>query len=109
MQEAVRGSTVYWESGRNPSTISLMPTDHILALLIAERDKIDRAIQALGVGTKRRGRPPGAGVKHAEVPAKPVVKTARKKRNFSPAQREAARKRMKAMWAAKKKAAKKKG
>ena len=109
MQEAVRGSTVYWESGRNPSTISLMPTDHILALLIAERDKIDRAIQALGVGTKRRGRPPGSGVKRVEAVVEPTptaVKTVKKK--WTPAQKEEARARAKAMWAARKKAAKKK-
>jgi hypothetical protein len=85
-----------------------MPTDEILALLIAERDKINRAIEALGAGTKRRGRPPGSGVKHVEAVAGPVAITARKKRTFSPAQREAARKRMKAMWAKKRKAAKNK-
>jgi hypothetical protein len=79
-----------------------MPTDYILALLIAEREKLNRAIEALGE-PKRRGRPPGSGAKHAETP----VKTARKKRMFSAAQREAARQRMKAMWAKKKKAAKK--
>jgi hypothetical protein len=84
-----------------------MPTDHILALLIAERDKINRAIEALGAGTKRRGRPPGSGVKHAVPAPTPIAKTARKKRTFSAAQREAARKRMKAMWAKRKKAAKK--
>jgi hypothetical protein len=27
-----------------------MPTDHIVALLIAERDKLNRAIEALGAG-----------------------------------------------------------
>jgi hypothetical protein len=81
-----------------------MPTDHILELLIAERDKISRAIEALGAGTKRRGRPPGSGVKHVEP--EPVVKTARKKPHFSPAQREAARKRMKAMWKKRKAAGK---
>jgi hypothetical protein len=84
-----------------------MPTDHIIALLIAERDKINRAIEALGAETKRRGRPPGSGVKHVEATAEPATKTARKKPHFSPAQREAARQRMKKMWAAKKKAAKK--
>jgi hypothetical protein len=88
-------------------TLRVMPTDHILALLIAERDKIDRAIQALGAPVKRRGRPPGSGVKYAETVAEPVAKKAAKKRTFSPAQREAARKRMKAFWAKKKKAAKK--
>jgi hypothetical protein len=36
-----------------------MPTDQILALLIAERQKLDAAIQALGgTAAKRRGRPP---------------------------------------------------
>jgi hypothetical protein len=34
-----------------------MPTDHMLALLIAEREKLD---QALGAGVKRRGRPLGS-------------------------------------------------
>jgi hypothetical protein len=53
-----------------------MPTDHILALLIAERDKVNRAIEALGAGTKRRGRPPGSGVKHAEPAPTPIAKTA---------------------------------
>jgi len=77
-----------------------MPIDQILALLIAERDKLSRAIEALGE-PKRRGRPPGSGAKHAEPP----VKTARKKRRFSAEQREAARHRMKAMWAKKRKVA----
>jgi hypothetical protein len=35
-----------------------MPIDHILALLIAERDKLNRAIEALQEPMKRRGRPP---------------------------------------------------
>ena len=35
-----------------------MPKEQILALLLAERDKLNRAIEALG-GPKRRGRPPG--------------------------------------------------
>jgi hypothetical protein len=35
-----------------------MPTEHILALLIQERDKLNRAIEALQGGVKRRGRPP---------------------------------------------------
>src|ERR1022692_4684413 len=36
----------------------LMPTDHIIAQLIAERDKLNRAIEALQGPIKRRGRPP---------------------------------------------------
>ena len=92
-----------------------MPTDHIVSLLIAERDRLNAAIEVLG-GTpaKRRGRPPKSasmpdrvisnGVKTAPVA---VEAPARKKRNFSPAQRKAAAERMRAMWAKKKKAAKK--
>ncbi len=34
-----------------------MPTEHILSLLISERDKLNRAIEALGEPVKRRGRP----------------------------------------------------
>jgi hypothetical protein len=56
-----------------------MPTEHIITLLIAERDKLNRAIEALGgTITKRRGRPPknpkgvaGAAVAATPVPAKP--------------------------------------
>jgi hypothetical protein len=36
---------------------SRMPTEHILSLLISERDKLNRAIEALGEPVKRRGRP----------------------------------------------------
>jgi hypothetical protein len=81
-----------------------MPTDHIVALLIAERDRLTRAIEALQGPTKRRGRPPKnpfAAVTDA-VAAPPVA--ARKKRTFSAAQRKKQAKRMKAYWAAKKKA-----
>jgi hypothetical protein len=90
-----------------------MPTDHILSLLIAERDKLNRAIEVLGgmVG-KKRGRPrkdsmpdwvTGNG---ATAPA-PVEAPAKKKRNFSPAFRKAAALRMKKMWRVKRAAAKK--
>jgi hypothetical protein len=39
-----------------------MPTEQILALMVAERDKLNRAIEALSGGTapKRRGRPPAS-------------------------------------------------
>jgi len=36
-----------------------MPTEHIVALLIAERDKLNRAIEALQGAERRRGRPAG--------------------------------------------------
>jgi hypothetical protein len=81
-----------------------MPTEQILTLLIAERDKLNRAIEALQGPTKRRGRPPKnplANAASAPVPAK------RKRRKFTAAQRKAQAARMKAFWAAKKRAAKK--
>jgi hypothetical protein len=77
-----------------------MPIDHIIGLLIEERDKLNRAIEALQ-GTKRRGRPrknPVAGSVPTAAPAK------RKRRKFTVAQREAAAERMRQRWAAKRKA-----
>jgi hypothetical protein len=35
-----------------------MPTEHILSLLIQERDRLNRAIEVLQGPAKRRGRPP---------------------------------------------------
>jgi hypothetical protein len=35
-----------------------MPTEHILSLLIQERDRLNRAIEALQGPVRRRGRPP---------------------------------------------------
>ena len=75
----------------------------VLELVIAERDRLDRAIAVFEGTAPRRGRPPGSGRKAAPAP--------RKKRGRPPmtaAQREVASKRMKAYWAAKRKAAKKK-
>ena len=83
-----------------------MPTEEILALLITERDKLNRAIEALSGPTKRQGRPQKSAAAHAEPTA---PKKTKKKRNFSPEQREAARVRAKAMWAKRKRAAKKGG
>jgi len=81
-----------------------MPIEQILALLIQERDKLNRAIELLQ-GTKRRGRPPKnpvtlTGVNGAEPPATRIV------RRFTAPQRKKQAARMKAYWAAKKKAAK---
>jgi hypothetical protein len=42
-----------------------MPTEHILSLLIQERERLNHAIEALTGPVKRRGRPPknpGIGV-----------------------------------------------
>jgi len=87
-----------------------MPTDHILALLIAERDKLNRAIEALQGPTKRRGRPAKSGWTFytpysRNTGVEPTTATPkRRKRRFSAAQREAAAERMRQRWAAKKKA-----
>jgi hypothetical protein len=81
-----------------------MPTEHILALLIQERDKLNRAIELLQ-GPKRRGRPPkdqGAGVFHTPHSSQAVKP--KKTVNWTPARRKAQAARMKAFWAAKKKA-----
>jgi hypothetical protein len=78
-----------------------MPTDHIIALLIAERDKLNRAIEALQGPAKRRGRPPKAVATFAA----PDASTPKRKRR-NPAQRKAQAERMKAYWAAKRKKAK---
>ena len=82
-----------------------METTHIVALLVAERDRLNRAIEALQGPTKRRGRPPGSGRNAASVDAPAVTAPAKKgRRKFSAAQREAAAERMRQRWAAKKKA-----
>jgi len=74
-----------------------MPTEHIIALLVAERDKLNRAIEVLQ-GAKRRGRPPKNPLATLSSEA-PV----RKARTFTAAQRKQQAARMKAYWAAKRK------
>jgi hypothetical protein len=80
-----------------------MPTEQILALLIAERDKLNRAIDVLQGPTKRRGRPPKNSLVEAATAAIPAP-AKKDRRVFSAAQREAAAERMRQRWAAKKKA-----
>ena len=76
-----------------------MPAEQIVALLIAERDRLNRAIEALG-GTigKRRGRPPKSAA------AAPAPK--KRGRVFTAAQRKAQAERMKKLWAERRKAKK---
>jgi hypothetical protein len=84
-----------------------MPTDHILALLIAERDKLNRAIEALGgAGTKRRGRP---RKNHGETTAAiaPAQNQSNNHHMRSPEARKAQARRMKLYWAKRKKQEKK--
>jgi hypothetical protein len=75
-----------------------MPTEHILSLLISERDKLNRAIEALGTPVKRRGRP--AKTAQTVAVAAPV---ARKRKPMSAAQKKALSVKMKAAWARRKK------
>lgn len=81
-----------------------MPTEHIVALLIAERDKLNRAIEVLQ-GPTKRGRPPKNPITAASPafpePSQPAKKQRRK---FTAAQRKQQAERMKAYWAGKKKA-----
>jgi hypothetical protein len=85
-----------------------MDIENIVALLISERDRLTRAIEALQGPAKRRGRPPkSASATEAAVssgsPA--IAKPARKKRRkLTPAEKKAASERMKAFWAARRKA-----
>ena len=79
-----------------------MPTEHIIALLIAERDKLNRAIEALQGSATRRGRPPKNTLAAA---AAPTVAPKQRKRQ-SAARRKAQAERMKAYWAAKRKKSK---
>ena len=53
-----------------------MPTEHILSLLISERDKLNRAIEALGEPVKRRGRPAKASPPLAPVARKRTLSVA---------------------------------
>jgi hypothetical protein len=81
-----------------------MPTEHIVALLIQERDKLNRAIEALQGPAKRRGRPPKSASVSVPSSAVATPTSARKKRTFTAAQRKEQAARMKRYWAAKKKA-----
>jgi hypothetical protein len=84
-----------------------MPIEHILALLVEERDKINRAIEALGgIVKKQRGRPPKNPLREAVSMLAPPSVHGRKGRTFSATQRKQQAERMKAYWAKRKKAAK---
>ena len=79
-----------------------MPTEHIVALLIEERDKLNRAIEALQGPLKRRGRPP-KGFANVETPmnaqAVSTPSKTHKKVVWSAARKKAHIARMKAYWA----------
>ena len=88
-----------------------MSTDHIIALLIEERDKLDLAIDALSGSEQRRGRPSSdahavaADTAFAVLAPLPPV-SAKRKRTFTAAQRKAQAEKMKLYWAKRKKEAK---
>jgi hypothetical protein len=82
--------------------MALMITEQIVALLIQERDRLNRAIEALQGPVKRRGRPPRTLLAESASSA-----PTEKKRGWTAAQKEAASARMKARWAKKRKAEKK--
>jgi hypothetical protein len=91
-----------------------MSTEQIVALLISERDRLNRAIEALQGPTKRLGRPPKVASVYDDPtmpdwvkPKSALVKPARGKRKFTAAQRKHQAERMKAYWSAKKKKARK--
>jgi len=75
-----------------------MDIDHIVSLLIAERDRLSQAIDALQGGAPRRGRPPGPVTKPvvASMPASAPKPVARKRTKSAAGRRaiaEAARRR----------------
>jgi hypothetical protein len=84
-----------------------MPTDHILSLLVSERDRLTRAIEVLQ-GTPRRGGRPRKSATPTADSARATNHT-RKRPRWNAAQRRAASERSKSMWAAnrRKKTAKK--
>jgi hypothetical protein len=89
-----------------------MNTEHIVSLLMAERDRLNRAIEALQGPAKRRGRPPLSVAAAAAAPAAPApaqTKPTRKRRKLTAAEKKAASEMMKAFWAARRKAQKPKG
>ena len=82
-----------------------MPIDHIFSLLITERDKLNRAIEALQ-GTPRSARKPKKATLATDATPTPNH-TARKRPRWSPAMRRAASERARAAHAERMKKAKK--
>jgi len=78
-----------------------MPTEQILALLIAERDRLNKAIESLQGPVRRRGRPP----KNPMVVASPMPEQKPRLKRTA-AQRKSQSERMKQYWAQRKKQAK---
>ena len=83
-----------------------MPTDQVIQLLRQERDKIDAALRLLEGTGKRIGRPRKTDANVPEWVGSTSAAPATKKRGrrYSAAQKKAQSLRMKAQWAARKKA-----
>jgi hypothetical protein len=71
-----------------------MPTEPILSLLIQERDRLSRAIEALQGPAKRRGRPP------KNLASAVAVAAPKKRKGFSAATRKKMALAQKKRWAA---------
>jgi hypothetical protein len=82
-----------------------MPTEHIVALLVAERDKLNRAIEALQGPAKRRGRPPKNLAAVLVQASAPAPSTNGRGSGMTAASRKAQSQRMKAYWSKRKKTA----
>ena len=80
-----------------------MPIDHIVSMLVAERDRLNRAIEALQGGNRRVARP--AQTSHRAAPA--AAAAGRRRKPMSAAQKKAHSERMKAFWAERRKKEKK--
>ena len=83
-----------------------MPTDHILDLLITERDKLTRAIELLQGTARRGGRPRKSTI--AAMDAAPTANHTRKRPKWTAAMKRAASERAKLAYAARMKKAGKK-
>jgi|HubBroStandDraft_6_1064221.scaffolds.fasta_scaffold745439_2 hypothetical protein len=77
-----------------------MQTEQIVALLVAERDRFIRAIEALQGTAVRRGRPPGSDKKHAAAGHVSLAAAPKKKRKLSAAGRKAIADAARKRWAA---------
>lgn len=78
-------------------TIRMMQTEQIVALLLAERNRLDAAIQALRGPAKRRGRPPAF---KASAPAVSASSPSVRRRKISAAGRKAMADAAKKRWEA---------
>jgi hypothetical protein len=77
-----------------------MSTEHILALLIQERDRLNRAIEALQGGARRRGRPPKNSLSAGWVSSGDPLHQPKKRKPFSAATKRKMAAAQKKRWAA---------